>query len=292
MNKRKIYPTWLAVGALTLFFVFFFLPGVMGLFYSFTNWNSMSDEVKFVGLKNIMKIFSGKYHFDQYIRNTLIFTALTMITKTVLGIALALLLTSSLIKLRNIQRMIIFIPQVMSYLIVGLVFKSLLNPATGFVNHVLRSIGLDFLARNWLSDAGLAMYTVIVVDTWKGVGYLMIIVIAGINSISRTYYEAAEIDGAGFWQRTWAITLPMLRPVILNVSILNLTYGLRVFDIIYSLTNGGPGHVTEVINTAVYGEFSKGNYAMGTTLSSILFLFVMLISYFLLKAMEPKEVEA
>lgn len=289
MNKRKIYPTWLAFGAVLLFFTFFFLPGVMGIFYSFTNWNSMSDQVSFVGLKNIMKIFSGKYHFDQYIWNTLLFTFLTMVTKTVLGILLALLLTGKWIRVRNIQRMIIFVPQVMSFLIVGLVFKSLLNPATGFLNNALRGLGLDFLAKNWLSDAKLAMYTVVAVDTWKGVGYLMIIVIAGINSISASYYEAAEIDGAGFWQKTFSITLPLLRPVILNVSILNLTYGLRVFDIIYTLTNGGPGHATEVINTAVYSEFSKGNYAMGTTLSSVLFLFVMLISYFLLRAMEPKE---
>ena len=289
MNKRKIYPTWLAMGAVIVFTVFFFLPGVMGLFYSFTNWNSMSDEVKFVGLKNIMKLFSGKYHFEQYIFNTMKFTVLTMVTKTVVGILLALLLTSSLIKLRSVQRMIIFSPQVMSFLIVGLVFKSLLNPATGFVNNALRDVGLGFLAQNWLSNAKLALYSVIAVDTWKGVGYLMIIVIAGINGISESYYEAAKIDGAGFWQRTWSITLPLLRPVIINVSVLNLTYGLRVFDIIYSLTNGGPGHATEVINTAVYSEFSKGNYAMGTTLSSTLFIFVMLISYFLLKAMEPKE---
>lgn len=289
MNKNKIYPTWLASGALLLFFIFCFLPGILGLFYSFTNWNSMSDEIKFVGMKNFMKIFSGKYQFDRYIWNTIKFTALTMITKTVFGILLALLLTNKLIKMRNIQRMIIFIPQVMSFLIVGLVFKSLLNPVTGFLNNALRSVGLDALALNWLSDAHIAMYTVIGVDTWKGVGYLMIIVIAGINAISTSYYEAAEIDGAGFWQKTRYITLPLLRPVILNVSILNLTYGLRVFDMIYTLTNGGPGHATEVINTAVYGEFSKGNYAMGTTLSSILFIFVMLISYFLLKAMEPKE---
>lgn len=289
MNKKKVYPTWLAMGAVVLFTVFYFLPGLMGLFYSFTNWNSMSDEIKFVGLKNVMKLFSGKYRFDQYIFNTVKFTVLTMITKTAAGILLALLLTSGLIKFRSLQRMIIFSPQVMSYLIVGLVFKSLLNPATGFLNNALRSIGLDMLAKNWLSDAGLAMYSVVAVDTWKGVGYLMIIVIAGINGISESYYEAAKIDGAGFWQRTWAITLPLLRPVIINVSVLNLTYGLRVFDMIYSLTNGGPGHATEVINTAVYSEFSKGNYAMGTTLSSTLFIFVMLISYFLLRAMEPKE---
>jgi raffinose/stachyose/melibiose transport system permease protein len=289
MNRKKTYPTYYAFAALILFTIFSFLPGVMGIFYSFTNWNSLSSEVDFVGLKNYAKIFSGKYDFGTYILNTLRFTGLTMMTKTVFGILLAMLLTHKLVKCRNIQRMAIFIPQVMSFLIVGLVFKSLLNPVTGFINHFLHSIGLSFLAKNWLSDPGIALNTVIAVDTWKGVGYLMIIVIAGINAISSTYYEAAQIDGANFIQKTWYITLPLLKPVILNVTILNLTYGLRVFDIIYTLTNGGPGHVTEVINTAVYSEFSKGNYAMGTTLSGILFIFVMLISYFILKVLEPKE---
>jgi raffinose/stachyose/melibiose transport system permease protein len=118
---------------------------------------------------------------------------------------------------------------------------------------------------------------------------LMIIVIAGINAISSTYYEAAQIDGANFFQKTRYITLPLLKTVILNITILNLTYGLRVFDIIYTLTNGGPGHATEVINTAVYSELSKGNYAMGTTLSGLLFIFVMAISYVIIRVLEPKE---
>ena len=110
----------------------------------------------------------------------------------------------------------------------------------------------------------------------------------------RLYYDgnygrAAGYFGASFWQKTRHITIPLLAPVLINATVLNLTYGFRVFDIIYSLTNGGPGHATEVLNTAVYSEFAKGNYAMGTTLSSILFIFVMGISYFLLKALEMKE---
>ncbi|MDR1616055.1 MAG: sugar ABC transporter permease [Syntrophomonadaceae bacterium] len=289
MNFNKTYPTYYAIPALLLFVIFFFLPGVLGIFYSFTDWNSLRAEVNFVGLKNYLKIFSGQYDFVKYILNTVRFTGLTMITKTVFGIIFAMLLTHKLVKFQNIQRMVIFIPQVMSFLIVGLVFKSLLNPVTGFFNNFLKSAGLSVLARNWLSDSNLALSTVIAVDTWKGVGYLMIIVIAGIHGISSDYYEAAQIDGASFLQKTWHITLPLLKPVILNVTVLNLTYGLRVFDIIYALTNGGPGHATEVINTAVYSEFSKGNYAMGTTLSGILFVFVMLLSFFILRVLEPEE---
>ena len=119
----------------------------------------------------------------------------------------------------------------------------------------------------------------------------MMVVIAGLNAISPTYYEAASIDGASFIEKFKYITLPLLKPVIMNVTVLNITYGFRVFDLVYSLTNGGPGNATGVINTAVYSEFSKGNYAMGTTLSSLLFIFIMSISYFILKVMNRGEVE-
>jgi raffinose/stachyose/melibiose transport system permease protein len=144
---------------------------------------------------------------------------------------------------------------------------------------------------NWLTDLKWVFPTVMSVDTWKGMGYIMVVIIAGLMSISPDYYEAANIDGANFWQKFRSITLPLLKPIIINVTILNVTYGFRVFDMIYSLTNGGPGNATGVINTAVYKEFSKGNYAMGTTLSSILFFALLFLLYFIIKSMENKEVE-
>lgn len=168
----------------------------------------------------------------------------------------------------------------------------MLHPTTGFLNNFLRTMGLDILTKNWLTDLKVVFPTVMAVDTWKGMGYIMVVIIAGIMSIAPEYYEAASIDGATFWQRFKSITLPLLKPIIVNVTVLNVTYGFRVFDMIYSLTNGGPGNATGVINTAVYKEFSKGNYAMGTTLSSILFFILLLLLYYILKSMENKEVEA
>lgn len=292
MNLQRRYPTYMAVGAFVLFGILVFLPGVLGIFYSFTDWNSYSSEVNFVGFKNYITAFSNTEGYSKYIGNTMVFTLATTILKTVLGIGLALMFNGTWVKGNHVHRMIIFSPQVMSYLIVGLVFKSLLNPTTGFVNTFLRGCGLDWLAKSWLSDPRLAFGAVIAVDIWKGIGYIMMVILAGLQVISVSYYEAAAMDGASFWQKTRHITLPLLAPVLLNATVLNLTYGFRVFDIIYSLTNGGPGHATEVLNTAVYSEFAKGNYAMGTTLSSILFLFVMGISYFLLKALQVKEEDA
>lgn len=292
MNRNKLYPWYFASGAALLFFLLCFLPGVLGIAYSFTDWNNFSDSINFVGLSNYKKIFMGGSDYLGYIWNTALFTVVTTILKTIIGVALALLLTQKFIKFRNFHRMIIFSPQVMSYLVVGLVFKSMLHPTTGFLNNFLNSIGLNFMALSWLTDLKVVFPTVMSIDTWKGMGYIMVVVIAGLMSISPEYYEAASIDGATFFHKFRYITLPLLKPVLVNITVLNVTYGLRVFDMIYSLTNGGPGSATEVINTAVYREFSKGDLAMGTTLSSILFFVVLTLLYFIIKSMENSEVEA
>jgi len=291
MNRNKIYPWYFASGAVLIFFLLCFLPGMIGIYYSFTDWNNYTKEINFIGLKNYIEVFQGDSEYVKYIMNTIVFTMVTTTMKTVVGFALALLLTQKLIKFKTFHRMVIFSPQVMSYLVVGLVFKSMLHPKMGFLNNFLRSIGLDFLAMNWLTDLNLVFPSVMIVDTWKGMGYIMVVAIAGLLAISPEYYEAASIDGANFWQKFRSITLPLLKPIIINVTVLNVTYGLRVFDMIYSLTNGGPGNATGVINTAVYKEFSKGDFAMGTTLSSILFFLVLFLLYFIIKSMENKEVE-
>lgn len=291
MDRKKLYPWYFAAGAALVYFLLCFLPGILGIGYSFTDWNNFTDEINFVGLENYKQIFEGNSEYVTYILNTIMFTVVTTVSKTIVGLALALLLTQKFIKCKNFQRMIIFSPQVMSYLVVGLVFKSMLHPTTGFLNDFLRSIGLESLAKNWLTDLHLVFPTVMAVDTWKGMGYIMVVVIAGLLSIAPEYYEAASIDGANFFQKFKSITLPLLKPVLVNVTVLNVTYGLRVFDMIYSLTNGGPGNATGVINTAVYKEFSKGNLAMGTTLSSVLFIFMLALLYFIIKSMENKEVE-
>jgi ABC-type sugar transport systems, permease components len=289
MNIKRTYPWYFATGALVLYSVFFFLPSLLGIGYSFTDWNSYFDNFKFVGLENYRKAFSSDY--SKYIWNTVYFTVCTTTLKTVLGCLLALLLTQKFIKGSSVHRMIYFLPQVLSYLVVGLIFKSMLHPTRGFVNNFLRGIGLDRLALNWLTDLHLVFPTVILVDTWKGAGYIMVVMIAGLLSISPDYYEAADIDGANSFQKFTKITLPLLTPIIINTTVLNITYGLRVFDMIYSLTNGGPGDATGVINTAVYKEFSNGNLAMGTTLSDILFFVMLVLIYFIIKSMEHKEVK-
>jgi raffinose/stachyose/melibiose transport system permease protein len=290
MDKKKIYPWYFAAGALVFYCALFVLPGVIGIGYSFTNWSSYSRELQWVGLANFAEIFSPDRDYLTYIKNTLWFTVASTILKTVLPLALAVLLSKQ-IKAMNLHRAILYIPAVLSVLITGLTFKSILNPQYGFLNASLRAVGLDGLASHWLTDPNLAMWSIIGVDVWRGTGYVMTILLVGILSISSTYSEAAMIDGANAWQVFRHITLPLLRPTLAVTIVLNVLYGLKVFDIVYVLTNGGPGHRTEVLYTAVFSEFSRGRYAVGTALSTVMLIFMVVAGVFMIRILTRNEVQ-
>jgi raffinose/stachyose/melibiose transport system permease protein len=290
MNKLKLYPWYFTAGALVIYGVLFVLPSIVGIGYSFTDWSSYSDEVSFVGLKNFADVFSPKRDYLGYIWNTLWFTAVTTVLKTVLALAFAMLLAKG-VRALNWHRAILYMPAVLSVLIVGMVFTAILDPRYGLLNESLRAMGLGSLTQKWLTDPKLAMWSVIGVDVWRGMGYIMTILIVGILSISATYDEAAQIDGASPWQRFRHITLPLLRPTLAVTIVLNVLYGLKVFDIVYVLTNGGPGHRTEVLYTAVFQEFSRGRYAVGTALSTVMLVIMVGTGVFMIRALTRNEVQ-
>ena len=281
---KKTYPYYFLIGAVVLYTVLSVVPGVLGIGYSFTDWNSYSPDIHFVGLQNFKTIFSSDEDYSRSIRNTLVFTAVTVVFKTVLGLLLALLLAEG-IKGKDVHRAIIYMPAILSMLVTGLIFKSIFNPDTGLLNVCLRSIGLSSLQRQWLTDPNVAFGSVMFVDIWRGVGYIMTIILAGLQSINKDYYEAADIDGANWWVRLKSITLPLLKPSLVVTTVLNLFYGLKVFDIVYVLTNGGPGHLTEVMYTEVFEQFSLGNYGVGTALSSVMFVIMAIGGIFVVKLM-------
>ena len=290
MNLRSRYPLYFAVPALVLYGIFFIVPSLSGIVHAFTDWSSYSDEVNFVGLKNFIKLFSPNEHYLRYFSNTFIFTAVTIVLKTVVGLGLALLLNEGVKRFVNIYRVLIYVPVVLPFIVVGLIFRSILNPATGLLNTFLRAIGLDVIAMQWLVDPHIALYSVIVVDTWKGVGYIMVILLAGLQTIPKDYYEAAEIDGANAWARFWYVTVPLLMPAIVIVTVLNVLYGLRIFDIVYAMTNGGPGYATEVLQTGIFKAFSQGQYGLGTALNSILFIILIAAGYGVIRLLERQPV--
>ena len=288
--KNKIYPFYFSVGAIILYSLFMVIPGLLGFYLSFTDWSRYSSEINFIGFENFALIFS-KQNYWHSISNTLIFTVVTIALKTVIALMLALLLSKGLKRFANFHRIVIYLPAILPMIVVGIVFRSILHPATGVLNEFLKGVGLDFLTQQWLTNPDIALYSVIGVDTWKGIGYIMVIMIAGLQVIPAEYYEAARIDGANGWDELWKITLPLLMPTLTVTTVLNLLYGLKVFDAVYVLTNGGPGYATETVYTMVFKEFSKGRYGVSTALSTLLFVIMSIGGYWLINAMHPKELE-
>jgi raffinose/stachyose/melibiose transport system permease protein len=287
-RPRNNYPTWFAGGALLLYGVFVLLPSLVGLGYSFTDWSAYSTDLHWVGLANFATIFQPNSEYVGAIVNTVIFTIATIILKTVIALALAVLLTSG-IRLASLYRALIYFPALLPMVAVGIVFKSILDPDVGLLNSTLREVGLGFLAQQWLTNVSLALWSVIGVDTWKGVGYIMVILIAGLLAIPREYYEVAKIDGASGWQAFLYITLPLLRPVLAVTTVLNLLYALRVFDIVYVLTNGGPGYATDTVYTAIFNAFSLGQWGVATALSTVFFLVMLALGFVVLRVFRRSE---
>ncbi len=292
MMKNRVYPFYFTLGAIILYAAFVVLPGFMGIAYSFTDWNSYTSEVNFVGLDNFRTILSTGENYLSYIQNTLFFTVWTITLKTIIALFLAVLLNYGVRRLSHLYRVVIYLPVVLPTIAVGLVFRSILNPRSGILNEFLRSVGLGALAQSWLVNPDIAMLSIVGVDTWKGVGYIMVILLAGLQTIPQEYYEAAEIDGASSTARFRHITLPLLVPAITVVTVLNLLYGLRVFDIVYVLTGGGPGYATDVVFTAVFDEFSKGRYGLGTALSTVLFVVMTVVGFFIVRRLTRDPIEA
>jgi len=290
MNHKQVYPQYFILFALVFYLVLFIAPSFLGIYYSFTDWNRYSSEMNFIGLANYKTIFTSNINYTGYIFNTLRFTLFSNVVKIIPALFLAILLNEGL-KGENVHRAIMFFPAILSFMVIGLIFRSMLHPRAGLVNQMLNAFGLGFAAQRWLVDPKWVWPTIYAVDAWKGIGYVMTIFLAGLQTIPKNYYEAADIDGAGFFQKLGAITLPMLMPAITINFIFGITYGLKVFDIIYVLTNGGPARLTEVVNTVVFREFAMGTYGVGTALSTLLFMFMAMTGVIIIRRLNREVVE-
>ena len=265
------YPYWFYALPALIYFVFFIVPTLASFYFSFTRWDLFTST--WIGLDNYRNFFAEQALITG-LRNTLIYAVITSGMKVVLGMALALLLTSKIIA-RGYLRSVIFFPVLVSTIGVGLTFTVLMNPERGLINQALGAVGVD--GPGWLTNPGLVLFSIALVDVWKGVGLATVIYIAGLVSIPSEYYEAAAVDGAGRWDIFRNIMLPLARPATATVIILSLIGGLRSFDLIWAMTKGGPGFASDVIASVIYKQYQAGFYGLSTAGSVVLFLVVTLI---------------
>lgn len=268
---RGPYPFWFLVIPGLIYTVFFVVPTVSSFYYSFTRWDLFTST--WIGLTNY-RTFFAEQALVIGLRNTVIYAVLTSGLKVVIGMALALLLTSKIIA-RGYLRSVIFFPVLVSTIGVGITFTILMNPERGLINAALGTVGVN--GPGWLTNPSLALFSVGLVDVWKGVGLATVIFIAGLVSIPREYFEAAEVDGAGRWEVFRSIMLPLARPATASVITLSLIGGLRSFDLIWSMTRGGPGFASDVIASVIYKQYQAGFYGLSTAGSVVLFLLVTII---------------
>jgi raffinose/stachyose/melibiose transport system permease protein len=284
-HRHNQYPYWFYLPAAVIYGTLFLLPTFLAFYFSLTRWSIF--ESHFIGFGNFVSFFQEPALVKGLV-NTLIYGVVTSGLKVVLGMLLAVFLTSRIVA-RGYLRSVVFFPVLLSGIGVGIMFQVLMNPDRGFINKSLATIGIH--GPGWLVDPKLALFSVALIDVWKGIGLATLIYIAGIVSIPREYFEAAKVDGAGSMYTFWHIILPLARPATVTVIILSLIGGLRSFDLIWATTRGGPGFSSDVIASVIYKQYQAGFYGLSTAGNVILFILVTGIVLPLFWFLSRKEVE-
>ncbi|WP_051793950.1 carbohydrate ABC transporter permease [Kibdelosporangium aridum] len=242
-------------------------------------------NVGFVGLNNYIELFSDT-RFIQAAWNTVQFVVIGVPLTMVLALAVAIGIDHGITKFRTVFRVGYYLPVVTSIVAVAVVWRFLLHPESGLVNGLLGLVGID--GPSWLADQDLALPSLIVMAAWRGMGTLMVIFLAGLQSIPRTLYEAAEIDGAGPWQRLRGITLPMLRPALLFAAVITGIGYLQVFEEPFVMTQGTPLDRTLTVSYYIYNQFGFGNYGYAAAMSYVLFTVIVGLTVLQFRLLRPK----
>ena len=246
---------------------------------SFSDWDGMSDSYKFVGLKNYIKMVKDDTFWTAVINNIIFFVG-TVFVQAFLGFVLAVLLKKRLFG-SNVFKAIYFLPIAMATSIITAIFRIIMDPTNGSLNQFLRAIHLGGLTQSWLGDPKIALFSVIIVNIFQWMGFSMITYYAALMSLPDDVYEAAKIDGAGFWKTTFAVTLPMLKGTSNVLIILGIVGSLKTFDLVKLLTGGGPGRSTTVMNTYLYEKAFKDFNAGGAASIGVAILIIAITMSFL-----------
>jgi raffinose/stachyose/melibiose transport system permease protein len=264
--RRSSYPGWFYLPAAIIYGVLFLLPTFASFYFSMTRWSLFSSS--FIGLDNFVQFLREPFLIKGLV-NTLIYAAITSGLKVVLGMLLAVMLTSEIMA-RGLLRSLVFFPVLVSTIGVGITFTVLMHPTQGAINEALALVGIK--GPGWLTDPKLALISVALVDVWKGVGLATVIYIAGIVAIPKDYYEAARIDGGTKLQNFLYVTLPLSRPATATVITLSFIGGLRTFDLIWAMTKGGPGFASDTIASVIYKQYQSGFFGLSTAGNVVLFV--------------------
>lgn len=271
-NRDGLSAFFFLTPTMIIFLTFILFPVLFSFYLSFQEWNMFSNEATYVGFDNYSKMFQSD-EFWSVLKNTLFFTLGTVPLNMALSLLIAIALNKK-IKGKKFLRTAFFAPVIISPVAAAVIWRWIYDPNYGLLNYGISQFGIGSI--NWLNDPTAAMFALIIMAVWKTFGINMVLFSAGLQGIPETYYEAAEIDGAGTWSKFWNITVPMLAPTTFFIMIMSMITSFQVFDLVYVLTSGGPLGSTKVLVFFVY-EYAFKFFEMGYASAAAYVLFVILI---------------
>jgi N-acetylglucosamine transport system permease protein len=288
-KQKYLFLAFCLIPTFILFAVFTLYPLFSGLYYSFFDWSGSSSNKEFIGFANYVKLLQ-----DSIIPDTIMHDYFLVVTKVIgimiLAIFFAVALTQLKIKEAPFYRIVFFFPNIMSVVVIGILWTFIFNPNLGLINSGLEFLGLEAWAKPWLGDEKWALPSILVPAIWAGIGLFMLMLMGGIANISKNYYEAAKIDGASEWQQFWKITLPLVWPQI-KVSILYIVITTLngSFILVQVMTGGGPNNATHVMGSYLYQQaFKQFNFGYGATIG-VMILVLSLVTVLILQFLMRRE---
>lgn len=284
--SRRESINWMYLPAIALFSIFVIYPFLDGIRISMTNWNGFSQSYDYIGISNYKAIFKDSNVLLALI-NTFIYGVGSTLLQQIIGLSYAVFLNKKFLG-RGMTRTIVYLPIMIAPVIMGYVWYFLLQYNGGAINDILIILGKEPI--DILSNGKIMVWIIVLINSIQFVGVSMVIYLAGLQNISGMYYEAAEIDGASKWQQFTKITIPLLKPSIVTSVTLNLIGGLKLFDVVRALTNGGPGYSTHSLSTLInYTYFNSQSAGYAATIGIILFIIIMLTSLLMNKVLDRKD---
>ena len=287
-RKRTIAPYLFMLPALLLLVSIFLIPMVYSIVISLTDWDGLS-EIHFIGLQNYIDLFHESV-IKEVLRNNLIYFIEIVVFQNLIALIVAEFLRESF-RGKGLFRAILFLPTVICTVAVGFIWNLLLDPTSGYIPALFGALDMEKLASTvWLGNVKTAIHTISFVNIWQWAGQTMVIYLAGITSVDEGLYEAAQIDGAGHFQMFRKITLPLLAPSI-TINVITSTIGtLKIFDLPFVMTGGGPGHSSESLAMTIYSNsFNYFKMGYGTAISVVLFTFVLIVSVIQMRILRKRE---
>jgi len=259
-----------------VYLVFTFGTLIYSFILSFTDYDGLSKNFNFIGFTNYIKLFKDATFYNA-LKNNIIWTVISLIIPMFLGLFLAVLVDRK-IRGENIFKSIFYLPQTLSFVVIGVIWSWVYEPTKGIINSTLSAIGLGSLAQQWIGNPKLTIYSLVLTGAWQITGYTMVLYLAGLRSISQDVIEASRIDGANSWQSFWYVIYPMLRNIRTVVIATIIINSFKVFDLVFTMTQGGPGEASNVLALFMYKEaFWKFKMSYGTTISVIQFLIILIV---------------